>query len=123
MIFFISALIIAVTACKKSSKNQAIIPETTQDANIDIQILTQNLTYPWELLWGPDNFIWMTERGGKISRVNPDNGTVNIVFTVPDAKSVGEGGLLGMVLHPSFTLNPHVFVAYNYDKAGTYTEK
>jgi hypothetical protein len=46
-----------------------------------------------------------------------------MVFTIPDVKSMGEGGLLGMVLHPSFTLNPHVFVAYNYDKAGTYTEK
>ena len=123
LIFFISALIFAGTACRKSSKNPVIIPEITQDANIDIQILSQNLTYPWELLWGPDNFIWMTERGGKISRVNPDNGTVNTVFTVPDVKSIGEGGLLGMVLHPSFSLNPHVFIAYNYDKAGTYTEK
>jgi PQQ-dependent dehydrogenase (s-GDH family) len=123
LIFFISALIISGTSCKKSSKNPVIPAETVQDASIDIQILSQNLTYPWELLWGPDNFIWMTERGGKISRVNPDNGTVNVVFTIPDVKSMGEGGLLGMVLHPSFTLNPHVFVAYNYDKAGTYTEK
>jgi len=28
-----------------------------------------------------------------------------------------------MVLHPAFTANPHVFVVYNYDKAGIYTEK
>lgn len=123
LIFFISALIIFGTACKKSSKTPVNPDETVQDASIDIQILSQNLTYPWELLWGPDNSIWMTERGGKISRVNPDNGTINMVFTIPDVKSIGEGGLLGMVLHPSFTLNPHVFVAYNYDKAGTYTEK
>lgn len=123
LIFFISALIFAGTACKKSSKNPVIITETAQDANIDIQILAQNLNYPWELLWGPDSFIWMTERGGKISRVNPDNGTLNMVFTVPDVKSTGEGGLLGMVLHPVFNVNPYVFVAYNYDKAGVYTEK
>jgi glucose/arabinose dehydrogenase len=67
--------------------------------------------------------IWMTERGGKISRVNPENGTVNLVYAIPDVKSVGEGGLLGMVLHPSFSINPHVFVAYNYDRSGIYTEK
>lgn len=121
--FFISAFIISGISCKKSSKNPLSPPETVQDANIDIQVLIQDLAYPWELLWGPDNSIWMTERGGKISRVNPDNGTINMVFTIPDVKSIGEGGLLGMVLHPSFTSNPHVFVAYNYDKAGTYTEK
>ncbi len=117
--FFISAFIISGISCKKSSKNPLSPPETVQDANIDIQVLIQDLAYPWELLWGPDNSIWMTERGGKISRVNPDNGTINMVFTIPDVKSIGEGGLLGMVLHPSFTLNPHVFVAYNYDNAGT----
>ncbi|MDP2413687.1 sorbosone dehydrogenase family protein [Daejeonella sp.] len=123
LIFFICALIIAGISCKKSSKDPLSLPETVQDASVDIQILAQNLTYPWELLWGSDNFIWMTERGGKISRVNPDNGNVNIVFAIPDVKSVGEGGLLGMALHPSFNQNPNVFVAYNYDKAGTYTEK
>ncbi len=121
--FFIFALIIAGTACKKISKSLVSTPETVQDAFIDIQILTQNLTHPWELVWGSDNFIWMTERGGKISRVNPDNGVVTIVFTIPDAKSIGEGGLLGMVLHPSFSANSQVFLAYNYDKAGIYTEK
>jgi len=123
LIFFIFLLISALTACKKSSKSPVSTPENAQDATFDIQILTQNLTHPWELLWGSDNFIWMTERGGKISRVNPDNGTVTNVFTIPDAKSIGEGGLLGMVLHPSFNVNPNVFLAYNYDKVGTYTEK
>ncbi len=107
-------------ACKKSSKKA---DNPLQDVTTDIQVLTQNLIHPWELVWGPDNMIWMTERGGKISRVNPANGTVSLLFTIPDVKSVGEGGLLGMVMHPSFSTNPHVFVAYNYDKAGTYTEK
>lgn len=107
-------------ACKKSSKNpDPILP----DAAIDIQVLTQNLSHPWEITWGPDNMIWMTERSGKISRVNPISGAVSNVITISDVKSTGEGGLLGMALHPSFTVSPHVFVVYNYDKNGTYMEK
>ncbi|WP_079702288.1 PQQ-dependent sugar dehydrogenase [Daejeonella lutea] len=106
--------------CKKSSND----PEPVlTDATIDIQVLSQNLTLPWEITWGPDNMIWMTERGGRISRVNPGTGAVTNVITIPDVKATGEGGLLGMAIHPSFTANPHVFVVYNYDKAGTYTEK
>ncbi len=35
------------------------------------KVIAKNLDTPWELLWGPDNFIWMTERFGRISRVNP----------------------------------------------------
>jgi glucose/arabinose dehydrogenase len=65
----------------------------------------------------------MTERGGKISRVNPSNGSLNVLITIPEVKSIGEGGLLGMAIHPDFSTNPHVFLAYNYDKSGIYTEK
>lgn len=120
LIFLGIIVLFLSTACKKSSKKtDSPLPDVTTD----IQVLTQNLIYPWELVWGPDNMIWMTERGGKISRVSSANGTVSLLFTIPDVKSVGEGGLLGMVLHPSFSTNPHIFVAYNYDKAGTYTEK
>ena len=66
-------------------------------------VLVQGLNYPWEILWGPDNFIWMTERGGKISRVNPNTGSVKLVYTITEVVSNGEGGLLGMVLHPDFS--------------------
>jgi glucose/arabinose dehydrogenase len=64
----------------------------------------------------------MTERGGKISRVNPVTGAVSLLHTVSEVVSNGEGGLLGMVLHPDFSTFPHVFVAYNYNSGG-YKEK
>lgn len=109
-----------IIGCKKS---KPITETSVKDVDVDILVLTQNLSNPWEILWGPDQMIWMTERGGKVSRVNPVNGNVTSLFTIPDVKSMGEGGLLGMVLHPSFSTIPHVFVAYNYDKSGIYTEK
>lgn len=120
LIIFLTVIFI-VFGCKKSARKtpEAAVPAV----NIDIQILTQNLSFPWELIWGSDNMIWMTERGGKISRINPVSGVPTLLYTIPDVKSLGEGGLLGMVLHPSFSTDPYVFVAYNYDKAGSYTEK
>jgi glucose/arabinose dehydrogenase len=85
-------------------------------------VLTQNLQYPWEILWGPDNFIWMTEKGGRISRVDTGSGKVIPVYTIPDVVSQGEGGLLGMALHPQFGTSPYVYVAYDYNNNG-YKEK
>ncbi|WP_411274237.1 PQQ-dependent sugar dehydrogenase [Daejeonella sp.] len=118
--FVVIAALMTCVGCKKSSK----IPDVAQvDATIDIQVLSQNLTHPWEITWGEDNMIWMTERGGKVSRVNPTTGVVTSIITIADVKAIGEGGLLGMALHPSFAANPHVFVVYNYDKAGVYMEK
>ncbi|HKH59289.1 MAG TPA: PQQ-dependent sugar dehydrogenase [Flavitalea sp.] len=113
-------ILILFSACKKNEKNNAI---PTGAIDIDVRVLTRNLSFPWEIIWGPDNMIWMTERGGRVSKVNPANGDVIPLLTIPDVKSQGEGGLLGMALHPDFNATPHVFVAYNYDRSGDYREK
>ncbi|HEV7783400.1 MAG TPA: PQQ-dependent sugar dehydrogenase [Chitinophagaceae bacterium] len=110
--------LIACTQCKKKDNN----PPGPGEVAVKDSVIVQGLNYPWEILWGPDNFIWMTERGGKISRVNPATGVVSLVHTISEVAPNGEGGLLGMVLHPDFATTPHVFVAYDYNSGG-YKEK
>lgn len=108
---------------KPGSIFKAII-ETCQDTSYLLTRRVANaLSFPWEILWGPDDFIWMTERAGKISRVNPQTGQLIPVFTISEVVSKGEGGLLGMVLHPDFTNNPYVYVVYNYEVESVYKEK
>ncbi|MEO8794231.1 MAG: PQQ-dependent sugar dehydrogenase [Daejeonella sp.] len=120
ILFF--ALIFCSFNCGKTKEKNTSPPVLT-DAQIDIKVLTENLSHVWEIAWGTDNQLWITERGGKISRVDPQSGQINPVFTIPDVKSTGEGGLLGMALHPDFKNNPYVFVSYNYDRSGSYREK
>ncbi|WP_109301062.1 sorbosone dehydrogenase family protein [Aquimarina sp. AU474] len=76
--------------------------------------IISTLSVPWEIVWGPDNFLWVTERGGRISRVNPDTGEQQELLTVSEVEQVQESGLLGMVLHPNFDNNPFVYVVYTY---------
>ncbi|HSI90257.1 MAG TPA: PQQ-dependent sugar dehydrogenase, partial [Adhaeribacter sp.] len=85
--------------------------------------LAANLHVPWELVWGPDNFIWMAERNGRISRVDPATGQVTPLITVTEVQQSGESGMLGLALHPGFSQNPYVFVVYTYSKNGQLTEK
>jgi hypothetical protein len=65
----------------------------------------------------------MTERGGRISRLNTSTGVITPLLTINEVESNGEGGLLGMALHPDFSSTPHVFVVYNYDNGSGYKEK
>src|SRR5688572_14418260 len=106
--FMFLVVLIANMQCKEKKTNS----EPPDAATIKDSVLVQGLRHPWEILWGPDNFIWMTERGGRISRVNPNTGAVIPLITIEEVESRGEGGLLGMALHPNFSANPHVFVAY-----------
>jgi aldose sugar dehydrogenase len=86
--------------------------------------IATGLDTPWEILWGSDNHIWVTERYGRISRVNPATGAVIPLLTIADVRENGEGGLLGMVLHPNFAQSPFVYVAYDYNNAASqYREK
>jgi glucose/arabinose dehydrogenase len=112
--------LIAAFYCKKSNKNNIEPPGSVE---IKDSVIVSNLNFPWEILWGPDNYIWMTERGGRISRVNPATGVVTPLLTISEVVSNNEGGLLGMVLHPDFSTTPQVFVVYDYSNAGNYREK
>ena len=120
--YWVLALLLAgLFQCNKADKSHDSL--TAGSAVIKDTVLTDGLNYPWEILWGPDNFIWMTEREGSISRVNPVSGAITRLLTVNDVVSSGEGGMLGMVLHPDFPANPYLFVAYDYQNSGIYQEK
>ena len=63
-----------------------------------------NLNIPWEIKWGYDGFIWMTERPGIVSRVNVETGEKNVILNIQNTVYSGnnEAGLLGMEFHPDF---------------------
>ncbi len=103
----LTTLYVLFSSCNKTDKPGK--PVIT-NAEIEISVLTDKLSMPWELVWGPDNRIWMTEKSGRISRVDPSTGEVSLLIIIPDVIAKGEGGLLGMALHPDFTTAPQVFV-------------
>ncbi len=119
-IFLIFIFLNTITSCgdKGIANNAPVTPN-----KIHSTVITNGLNYPWEIVWGPDDFIWMTERGGSISRVDPSNGEVHPIISIEEVRSRGEGGLLGMALHPDFKTSPYVYVAYNYEENGDYQEK
>ncbi len=93
------------------------------NSTVEVTTLTQGLYVPWELAWGPDNQLWMTERDGAISKVDPETGEVTELLVLSDNAEIQESGLLGMSLHPDFAAVPQIFFVYTYFKDGDLTEK
>lgn len=69
------------------------------------------LDNPCDILWGPDNRIWATERDG-IDRIDPETGEMKRLVTFADANRVGVSGMLGLAIHPDFPDSPYVYVTY-----------
>jgi glucose/arabinose dehydrogenase len=97
------------------------LSRATAQPQLQTRDVITGLAVPWEIIWGPDNWIWMTERAGRISRVNPETGEQKVLITISDVSQKGESGLLGMALHPSFADTPQVFVVYTYWVDVTFT--
>ena len=64
---------------------------------------------PWGLAFLPDGSALVTERdSGRVLSIQ--DGEVNEVGTVPEAAPMGEAGLLGVAVSPSFTEDHEVFL-------------
>ncbi|PCI21304.1 glucose sorbosone dehydrogenase [Candidatus Wolfebacteria bacterium] len=78
-----------------------------------IEVVAQNLSIPWEVVFVPgssgnisDYDLLITERTGNLLLIGDDNE----VFTIQGVEHVGEGGLLGLALHPSFKENGYIYL-------------
>lgn len=90
------------------SKNSATeIPKTT--------VIAQNLDTPWAIAFIDENNMLITQR----------NGTVLLnslpITKIDKVREIGEGGLLGVDLHPDFSVNHFVYFYYTYSGSGNDT--
>jgi glucose/arabinose dehydrogenase len=72
-----------------------------------------NLDTVWELFWGDDDHLWITERYGRISRVNPETGDIQHLITIDDVFEDGERGLMGLF---KYTIDgkEYAYTVYTY---------
>jgi PQQ-dependent dehydrogenase (s-GDH family) len=107
---------IAAPVLRMRASTQATPLSGTQFAK---RVVTTGLADPFQLVWGPDDYLWVTERtAGRVTRVLPSDGSATPAITIGDLRPDGPGGLLGMALDPGLltgTGNDHVYVAYTYD--------
>jgi PQQ-dependent dehydrogenase (s-GDH family) len=79
------------------------------------------LDNPWDMAWGPDDHLWVTERTGfRVTRINPADYSRRVALVITDGfQEVVQDGLLGLALHPDLMRGrgaDHVFLAYTYDR-------
>lgn len=115
-VLFLTFLLIG---CSKKSESQLYIGSTA----IDTSTIISGIDTPWEILWGPDDHIWFTERAGRVNRLNPGTGQNQLIATIPDVNEYGEAGLLGMALHPDFASEPYIYLVYNYTSGESIKER
>ena len=115
MITLVGMLIFTINIL--SSQNTLTLDNTT----LTKKELVTGIQIPWEMLWGPDDHIWVNQRNGIILRVDPATGNTteildwrSMVINEDDSGFGSEYGMLGMAFHPDFENNQKIYVVYNY---------
>ncbi|MBP7832364.1 MAG: PQQ-dependent sugar dehydrogenase [Candidatus Levybacteria bacterium] len=87
---------------------------TPPDSELEV-VVAQNLDTPWGIALLPDKSMLVTERRGTVRLINPDGQLQETpVAQIADVKEAGEGGLLGIAIHPDFENNKFVYLYYTY---------
>ncbi|CAM3542010.1 PQQ-dependent sugar dehydrogenase [Halomonas lysinitropha] len=74
----------------------------TDHLELRLERVASGLEHPWSAAELPDGQWLVTERPGRLARINED-GEVTRLSGVPDVSTRGQGGLLDIALHPDYT--------------------
>ncbi len=77
-----------------------------------VEVVATNLQIPWAMAFAPDGRLFFTERPGRVRVLQNGQVLAAPALEIDDVAAVGEGGVLGLALHPRFAETRHVFVAY-----------
>lgn len=87
-----------------------------------LSTVADNLEVPWALTFLPDRSIILTERPGRVRLIDKMGELLpDPIATIDDVKQFGEGGLLGITIHPNFSNNHFVYLYYTYGANGNQT--
>lgn len=85
-----------------------------------VEVVTQDLRHPWGMAFLPGGDILVTERPGRLRLIRNGRLVESAIAGVPKVTARGQGGLLGIALHPNFTKNRWVYLAYAGKGKGGY---
>jgi glucose/arabinose dehydrogenase len=115
-IVFIIVLVVASISCAEaeSESDFPVVPVSKTVPQFKVETVATNLEVVWSIVFAPDGRVFFTERPGRLRVIENGKLRQKPFFTVPDVEPTGESGLMGMTLHPKFSENHFVYLAYAY---------
>ncbi|BCX14576.1 MAG: glucose sorbosone dehydrogenase [Patescibacteria group bacterium] len=99
-------------------------PSPAEVGNLQIAVIASDLDTPWAIAFLPDGNMITTERKGSVRLIDKKDGLLeNPIFVFDDVVEKGEGGLLGVAVHPNFGANGFVYFYYTYKSSSNVFNK
>lgn len=79
---------------------------------VNAQTIAKGLEHPWSLAFLPDRRMLVTERPGRLRVVGQDGRVSEPLTGVPQVYASGQGGLLDVVLSPTFDKDRLIYLSF-----------
>lgn len=106
IVFALIALVVWAVRSKPTTPSILLPSSTKPEIQTTETIVAENLEIPWEIAFLEDGAMLVTERPGRLVKIAEDR----TVIPIDGVVHVGEGGLLGLTLHPRFTSNHWIYL-------------
>lgn len=83
-----------------------------------MEVVAKGLQVPWAMAFAPDGRLIFTERPGRVRVIEEGRLREKPLAVIEDCVHRGEGGLMGLALHPNFRRNRWLYLAYLYEQNG-----
>jgi glucose/arabinose dehydrogenase len=94
------------------------------DERVSLQAVVEDLEFPWDIAFLNERQFLVTEKPGVLSRIDLDSAARSVIEGAPEVAFKGQGGLLGVALHPNFTSNHWLYLSYSAEvESGLYTTR
>ena len=97
---------------------QTRAPAVTTSVAMTHTVVASGLDHPWGLALLPDGRWLVTERSGKLSIIAPDGTKGAAIAGLPAVDARGQGGLLDVVVGPSFANDRMIYWSYAEPREG-----
>jgi len=94
--------------------NREIKTLRLDSTELEVKTIAENV-FPWDFHWGPDNWLWFSQRDGTIKKINPETGQIKVIHIIDGIyESIDNSGMHGFALDPDFPNNPYFYIHYCY---------
>lgn len=87
--------------------------QPAETSNLSVEMVATNLNVPWSLAFAGEQQLFFTERGNTLRLIENGQLRSDPIARV-DSAAAGEGGLLGMAVHPNFRENGYLYLYYTH---------
>ena len=126
----IAVIVLSIVTILRSPSDTTIplpLPNPISSTKVNdtkgIAIMADKLQTPWSIAFSENGTGFFTERSGTIKEINANGKMLKDPLAYIRVDQIGEGGLLGIALHPNFTSNHKMYVYHTYsNNSGTFNK-